>query len=209
MSVYDNLLRAGSPQRALVVVDLMKEFYSVDPFHEDQYFDMLLALDEPVRKESRRHGLLVDFDADYLRCFREFLASGRSRETAMEGWTMVPLPVQRRLARRGHFLSYFTCHPIDRIALECLRYLVVRENVVEFVRAPGINARLLSELAKEKRLFRRDNARMALVSHPKTPPNVVIQHIHHLQAHQLRELARSRECNRVALSYARRLLRSR
>jgi hypothetical protein len=118
----------------------------------------------------------------------------------------VPLPVQRRLARRGHFLSRFICHPIDGIALECLSYLVARENVIEFVKSPNINARLLAELAKEKRLFQRDDARLALVSNPRTPANVVLQHIPLLRGYQLRELQRSRDANSVARAYAQRQL---
>ena len=52
--------------------------------------------------------------------------------------------------------------------METLPFLAARESVTEYIKTPGINSRVLAELAKDKRLFRRDDARLALVSHPKT-----------------------------------------
>jgi hypothetical protein len=206
VTARDRLVERGDAGRVLETVAFLKEFYTVNAFHEDPYFDLLLGLDAPVRAEARRHGLLVDFDAEYVRRYRAFLQGSRLPEQAPEGWGQVPLPVQRRLARRGHFLAHFTCHPIDAIALECLRYITARENVTEFVRQPRINAALLRELARHKPLFRRDDARFALVANPKTPGNIVLQHIHHLSRLELADLARSRECNQVARSHAQKLL---
>jgi hypothetical protein len=205
-SVRDACLRGGGAEDIVATVELMKEFYGVDALHEDAYFELLQAMDEPVRRQAREHGLLVDFDAEYARLFRAFLAGGKRQEQRADGFGLVPLPVQRRLARRGHFLPHFICHPVDRIALECLPYLQARESVLEFVRVPQINSRLIGELARERRLFRHDEARLALVANPKTPANVVLQNIHHLPSHALRELMRSRDANAVARNYAARLL---
>ena len=62
----------------------------------------------PERREERitEGGLEVQLSREnlkkYIRLFKAFLASGRGPEQPIAGWSMVPLPVQRRLARRGH-----------------------------------------------------------------------------------------------------------
>ena len=56
----------------LVMINLQSDVEGED-IDEDTYFDMLLEMDEPVRLEARKHGLLVDFDADYVRLFKGFI----------------------------------------------------------------------------------------------------------------------------------------
>jgi hypothetical protein len=145
-------------------------------------------------------------DREYVELFKAFRSATPNPTQQVTGWSKIPLPVQRRLARRGYFLKFFVCHPKDPIALECLRHLLLRENVIEFVRIPSINARLLHELGKEQNLFREDQARFALVANPKTQANIVLSHIRFLGSHYLRKLAQAREYNQVARDIAIKLL---
>jgi len=204
--IKDTLLRAGDAERIVAVVEMVKELYRVDSFHEDVFFKMLIDLDERVRVEARRHRLLVDFDAEYIERLRGFLAGGAKREQPIEGWGIVPLPIQRRLARGGHFLRHFVCHPIDIVALECLPHLLHLDNVGTYVEIYSINAKLLIEISKEKRLFQREESRFALVSNPKTPAYVVLKHLGFLRKDSLRKLSESHECNQLSRNYAIKML---
>jgi serine/threonine protein kinase len=200
--VRDQIASPGSPERVVAVIEMLKEFYLVDAFHEDTFFKMLLQLDERVRMEGRRHGLLVDFDADYVARVRRFLDEGPTRDQPIESWAAVPLPIQRRVARLGYFMKYFVCHPIDPIALECLAHLVVLQNVTDYVCVASINARLLAQLAKEKQLFLREDARYALAANPKTPAAIVHHYVRLLTRNSLRKLAETRQGNSLARTIA-------
>lgn len=205
--VRDRMVRPGGAERVVPLVDLVKEFYQVDVFHEDTFFRMLVELDERVRVEGQRHGLLVDLDVGYVRIVREFLSKGSRRDQPIEGWAAVPLPIQRRVARLGYFMKHFVCHPKDPIALECLAHLRLLGDVTEYVQIPAINSRLLGDLAKERHLFRREEARYALVSNPKTPVHVIRHHIRLLRGDSLRKLAQNRHGNQFARTLAQNMLR--
>jgi serine/threonine protein kinase len=204
--VRDALLRPGDAERILGVVALVKEFYEVGVFHEDPFFRMLVDLDDRVRSEARRHRLLVDFDSEYSERLGSFLSGGSRRERPVEGWGLVPLPVQRKLARRGQFLRHFACHPLDPIALECLPHLLKGETVLPYIELYGINARLLGEVAKEKRLFQREEIRLALVQNPKTPAFVVMKHIGFLRKDSLKKLSESHDGNQLSRQYAAKMM---
>lgn len=202
----DTLMRRGEAERIVAAIDLVKDFYETDVFHEDVFFRMLVELDEWVRAEARRHHLLVDFDAQYVERFREFLARGVRKEQPIEGWGQVPLPIQRRLARAGHFIRHFACHPIEAIALECAPHIAALGNGMSFAVMPSINAKLLAAIAKEKHLWMTDEARFALVANPKTPPPIVLKYIGYLRRDLLTRLASSHECNSLARATAERML---
>jgi hypothetical protein len=204
--VRDSLLRRGDAARIVAVVELVKELYKVESFHEDVYFRMLVDLDEAVRAEARRHRLLVDFDAEYSARLGGFLSEATRLEQPIAEWGGVPLPIQRKLARRGQYLRHFTCHPVDRIALETLPHLARMDGIAEFVAQAAINGKLLVEIAKERRLFGREEARMALCQNPKTPAFLVLKHIGFLRKDNLRKLAESREGNQLSRQYAQKLL---
>lgn len=204
--VRDNLLSSEGPQKILTVVELIKEFYSIDAFYEDVCFNMLLDLDDPLRKEAQRHGFWIDLDREYVELFESFQKTGPKPSHKVKGWGNVPLPVQRRLARRGYFLEHFFSHPLDIIALECLTHILKRKDPVEFVKNHSINSQLLHELGKEQDLFLGDDARFALVSNPKTHTNVVLNHMNFLKFHHLRKLAQSKDSNPLAQDIAKKIL---
>ena len=202
----DTLSKRGEADRALAAVELLKEFFEVDSFHENVYFKLLDNLEEIVRKEALRHHLLVNLDEEYIARFKKFFQQRPSAEIPVCSWAKIPLPIQRRLANRGHFLKYFVCHPVDPIAMECLRHLVTQESIIDYVSMPSINGRLLVELAKESRLFRWDEARYALVANPKTPSYVVVKHISYLRGDSLKKLSKSYEANQFSRQFAVKLL---
>ena len=204
--VRDSMLRPGTAERLLASVELLKEFFSVDSFHEDTYFKILMGLDAAVKEEARRHHLLLDLDQEYSSQFKAFASEQACMEQPVGNWSFVPLPVQRRLASRGFFLKFFATHPVDVIAMECLRHLLVMDSVMEYISNPSINGRLITELAKERRLFLREEAKYALVANPKTPTYVVLLHISYIRKDHLKKLSESREVNQFSRQFAAKLL---
>jgi serine/threonine protein kinase len=205
--VRESVLRSGGPERIVSVVDLVKEFYLVDAFHEDTFFRMLAEMDQRVREHGLRHGLLINFDTDYVDTVRRFLASGSRGDRGIEDWSLTPLPIQRRVARLGHFLKHFVCHPLDPIAYECLPHLRILGDVTDYVTLYAINSRVLADLAKETHLFRREEARFALVANPKTPAHIVRHHVRLLRKDSLRRLSENRQGNSFARNLALHMLR--
>ncbi len=204
--VKDHLERPGDADRAITAVEMVKQLFQIDGFHENLYFRMLMEVDTKVREEARHHGLLVDFDVEYAQRMKIFTASGTSADQPINGWRGVPLPVQRLLARRGYFLQHFACHPLDPIALECLPHILHSEDLCGFLQIYAINARLLTEVSKENRLFREEQARYLLVANPKTSSFVVARYVSYLRSDLLRKLAQSPEVNPYARQLAKRHL---
>jgi predicted Ser/Thr protein kinase len=190
----------------VAVVELLKEFFAVDPFHEDQYFGILMRMDAAVREGSRKAGLRVDLDSDYRNRQEQFAGGGQRPNRTPAGWTSVPLPVQRRIARSGTFLKHFSSHPVTAIAMECLPHLMKLEDITTHLENFSINRRLLEELAREKRFFRREGARYALLANPKTPVHIVSRYVRGLRKDFLRRLANSKDTNSNSRLYAERIL---
>jgi hypothetical protein len=191
----------------VVAADLLKELFEIDVLHEDVFFRMLSELDRTVRESCRQQGLLIDFDAEYLERAKAFFSRGVRKEIEMEEWSQVPLPIQRHLARAGHFTRHFACHPIDAIAMECLPHLMKMETGRPIAEMNAVNSRLLAELGKVRRLFLNDDARAALVRNPKTPAYIVLKYIGFVRRDALKKIAESREGNSFAREYAKKMLR--
>ncbi|MCP3960558.1 MAG: serine/threonine protein kinase [bacterium] len=109
--VKDRLEKPAEADRIVATVELVKELFQVDCFHETLFFKMLTRLEGHVRSEARRHGLLADFDTQYISQVREFRARPARPDQPVKGWGKVPLPVQRLLARRGHFQKHSPAIP--------------------------------------------------------------------------------------------------
>jgi hypothetical protein len=199
---------AGPPSAAEAgaAFSLLKSFYQLPFFHEDSYFHMLEQVQESLQERAASFGLGQDPDSEYVALMRAFLSAPRSRDFPVEDWSTVPLAIQRRIARKGHFLRHFVCHPVDPIALECLPHLLKLENVAPYVSIFSINSRVIIELSRDRRLFQTEEARMALASNPKTPASVVVQYISFLRRDNLRRLSESHEGNQFARQFAIKLL---
>lgn len=206
LCVRDTLLRQGPVERTHSVMELVKEFFKCDFFHEDTFFNLLVELDQHIRSEAARHQLLVDIDTEYLTLLKRFVSGNVYADQPPLEMASIPLPVQRKLARNGYFLKFFVCHPIDRIALECFPHLVKLENIAPYLSMFAINTQLLLTLGKEKHLFQREDCRYALVANPKTPAHIVFNHLRMLRKDNLRKLAECRECNQVSRNHAAKML---
>lgn len=173
---------------------LMRTFFSIDCFHEDVVFEPLIDLDQWLLKKADAAGFADIRSAElsaHAALSAAFTAKGM-RESKMDSLRSIPLAVQRKLAREGHFIERFMTHPVDKVALETLPHLMRREDVARILRVPTIHRSVITELAKVRRLFRKDQARLALLQNPKTPANVARIYLPLLPHAQVQNLSRNK-----------------
>ena len=173
-------------------VQLVRSFFDLAAFHEDLLFEPLLELERTLRKRAGAAGLLDD---SYAHAVAVFVDEGISDEVPLEHLRDVPLPLQRKLAREGRFLTTFVCHANDRIAKETVPHLLRKDDVVRFLRMATIHRVVLVELAKRRRFFKKDAPKLALLANPKTPAGIARSYIILVADEQLRALSNNRHIN--------------
>lgn len=206
--IYDRLPCGGRPQ-----FDLALRFFQmlleIRAFHERIYFQLITKIDKGLRSQARLLGVDLAYDKVYQDKMATFAGSPIAPDQPIQSWGHVPLPVQRMLARRGLFLRFFSCHPIDPIALECLKHLIRREEVIDYLKLFAINGRLLSYLAEERRLFESDVSKFHLLANPRCPLHIVARYLGFLTNESLVKLFQGREYNSFSRQQAERLLAQR
>jgi len=173
-------------------VQLVRGFFEVAAFHEDIMFEPLLDLERILRERAGAAGLLDD---SYAHAVAVFVDEGTSDETPLDHLRDVPLPLQRKLAREGRFLTTFVCHANERIAKECVPHLLRRDDVTRYLRLVTIHRIVLVELAKRRRFFKKDAPKIALLSNPKTPAGIARNYVALVGDEQLRALSNNRHIN--------------
>jgi len=81
------------------------------------------------------------------------------------------------------------------VAKETLPHLLRLEDITPFLRITTIHRVVLTELAKRKRFFRKDAAKLALLQNPKTPALVARAFVPVVAADLLRLLVENRHIN--------------
>ncbi len=170
----------------------VRRCFDVPCFHEDVVFEPLLELERTLRKRADAAGLL---DNSYVNAVATFVDGGARDDAPLDHISDVPLPIQRKLARDGRFLSTFVCHGNERVALETLPHLLRLDDITRFLRMVQIHRSVLVELAKRRRLFKKDPPRVALLQNPKTPAGIARPFIALMSEEQLRVLAHNRAMN--------------
>ncbi|MBI1945248.1 MAG: serine/threonine protein kinase [Deltaproteobacteria bacterium] len=193
--VRDHLLAATSTQDLKEALALTRSFFVVPCFHEDIVFEPLLELEAAVRARAAASHAALDDEGAYAEAVASFTAKGAVETRPLESLMDVPLPIQRKLAREGHFLNFFVSHQNERVAKETLPHLLRLEDITPFLRITTIHRVLLTELAKRKRFFRKDAAKLALLQNPKTPALVARAFVPVVPSEQLRLLATNRHIN--------------
>ena len=171
---------------------LMHRFFGIPCFHEDVVFEPLLRVEQALRGRAAQLRQEPWNWQGYVESLADFTQAGAVESTGMATLQHVPLPIQRRLAREGHFLEYFVCHPNDRVAQETLRHLFRLEDVTSYLRLTAVNRTVLVELARNRRFFRQEGARLALLQNPKTPAPMARIYLPFIGHEQLRFLAANR-----------------
>lgn len=188
---------------------LVGQFFAVPCFHEDLVFEPLLELEAELRRAAEAVSMPMAGLATFDALIADFRRRGITDSSPVDSLRDVPLPIQRKLARKGHLLSYFITHPNDRVALETVPHLMRREEVVAFLRLPKIHKLVLVALSKEDRFFRKEEPRMVLLQNPKTPAHVARRFVGFMSSGQLKLLVQNRHLSSEVRSVAAAVLKKR
>ena len=189
--------------------ELLQLFFKVACFHEDVVFEPLLRLDQRLNQRAAQLKYPIPDVSEYENLLSAFAAAGARPTREPESMREIPLPIQRKIARQGHFLSFFVSHGNDKVALETLPHLYKKEDITRYLRIPTINRLVLAELAKRRRFFRKETPRLALLQNPKTQARVARTYLPFISEHQVRLLSENKhissEVRQMALSFWTRL----
>jgi hypothetical protein len=183
---------------------MLSTFFTFDFFVEDDYFRKILKLNERVEKEEARLKIEDAFFKRSLEAFKKEKQRAGSRKTRLpRSFTEIPLTVQRKLARDGHYLGLFIRHPHPKIALETLRFITTPGAAEVVVRTKTANSRLVEELARKEDLLTSYAARLALLANPHAPLRAALRYVSGIRAEDLRKLAGSHDVNPEIAAYLR------
>lgn len=191
----DRLGAVSSPLELEQTFALLQQFFCDPCFHEDDVFDLLLEVDQVLRERCALLGIQVPGEKTYDELLAEFSAGGVRPAARVEQMRHVPLAIQRKLARDGRFVDFFACHPNERVALEVVRHLLRRDDILRYLRLTTLHRAVLVELSRHRRFFRRQTAILALLQHPKTPAMVARNYIALIGRAQLLRLAANKHAN--------------
>ena len=174
--------------------EVINRYFTFDFFLEDNYFTKLQTLNQSVEKHEKRFG--ID-DAFFKRSVAAFLdekeRAGSKKTKLPKSFVEIPLTVQRKLAREGHYLSLFIRHPHAKIALETVRFLDTSAKIEKVLRVRTTNRHVVRAIAKKDDLMSAYPTRLALVSNPHTPVEISLKHLPGIRAGDMRRLAASRD----------------
>ncbi len=197
---YESCKRIVGLEMGEDVVALLREMYEVPCFYEGTYFETLAEFHDLVSSAVR-------LDEEHERRYREFRdASGQRAPSSLE-WEVVPLPIQRRLARLGRFLEVFVRHPRDPIAMECLPHLLLRGSIVDILEMHDVNRTLLDRLSMSGGYYRSELSRLALCRNPRVSGRALAENIGKLSLASLARLSRDHAASAQARKTANEALR--
>ena len=199
---FGSLAAPRSEQQVQAAREILHRFVTLDFSFEDRYFERLMKLHHAVEKQGRR--LEID-DAPFRERFDAFRREKErrgSRKTRLPGGvSKIPLTVQRKLAREGHYLKLFICHPHPKIALETAPFINTPRQAEAVLRVRTTNRRLVSELSSKRELFTSYRARLALLSNPHTPLAAGLEYLAQTREEDLKRLRANRDINPEIRSY--------
>jgi hypothetical protein len=210
LTVIGPRFRGQLPREQLGVLSrLVTAIFEVGAFQERASRQMVLAIESHVRAQALRHGIDLAQDPAYWHQVQAYTEAPPAADQPIVSFGQLPLPLQRTLARRGLFLRHFSCHPVDGVAAECFPHLVRHREVIEFLKAPSINTRLMAQLAEEKQLYESDAAKFFLIANPRCPYHIISKYLGYLSSESLAKLSQGYLYGSFARKAAERLLEQR
>jgi serine/threonine protein kinase len=191
LCVQDQLRASASSEELEEAFLILQRMFHEPCFSEDVVFEPLLDLDRSLRQRASEIGGGHPPES-YADNVAAFTARGAIDSAPPESMRDVPLPIQRKMAREGHFLTYFACHANERVAKEVLPHLLRQGDVLRFLRLSQIHRGVLVELARERRFFRKDAARLALLQNPRTPASTARVYLPLIPQEQIKQLSRNK-----------------
>lgn len=166
---------------------IIEIFYEFDFFIETGYFRRLNDLSLRF-KEKVGGGELGILEKSMKQMEKEYTETGGIPTKQPQCLNELPKAVQRKLARDGHYLEFFSASPHNIIANEVERY-VNYNNIGRFVSITAINRVLLNKLLRKDELFKYTSIINAALGNPKCNLDFAARHASKLNRAELKKLA--------------------
>ncbi len=189
-SVYRRLLSLTSRSDVLYARGIVRILVKLNFFLEDDYFRKLSGLLDYIAFKEKLHGIADDVLSDYItRVRREKEKAGPvpAAEVSFDG---IPLVVLRKLARDGHFWHLLVAHPVAKVAREVVPHVATRDRALATANNHRVNSEVLRGLGRKRELFSSLQAKLALLSNPRTPVAVSMNFVSDLTLQDVEALLR-------------------
>ena len=195
------LIGVSSPLSIGEAYHILNIFYHIPLFLEESFFQALIALHKEIDSKAQFFPVTKEIEGEMKQRFRAFCAKGRLKDVDITEMRHIPLPIQRKLAHDGYLPRFFICNIRDVIALETVRHVEHRQDIIKFLRLRRINARALEKLARNKLLMREHQNRSAFCYNPKANSALLRTYLSTLTRREIKDISR----NRNVSAYAREL----
>lgn len=185
--------------------EILVAFYRLPLFLEEEFFTGLLELHNALSEKALPNPELAHLEQASEELFQSFCSKEKMVETDIAQMAHVPLPIQRKLARDGHFIGYFICNVRDTIALETVPHVMRRADVVKYLELKRINGQALEKLASDRTVMREYSHRLAFCHNPRAKGALVVTHMSSLRKTDVDDIAADKNASQFAREQAKRL----
>jgi hypothetical protein len=189
------LLKVDNPLAIAQAYHILTMFYHVPVFLQETFFQALIATHKEIGTHAQQFSVTREFEEQMCHLFRSFCSQPYLQDVDIAEMTHIPLPIQRKLAHDGYLPKYFVCNVRDVIALETVRHIERRPDVVTFFRLKRINPRALEKLADNKLLMSDYQVRSAFCHNPKANPVLIRTYLSTLTRREIKELSIDKNVN--------------
>ncbi len=178
---------------------IIEIFYQFDFFIETGYFRRLndLSLRFKEKVGGNEIGILEE---SMKQLEKEFKKTGGNPATQPKILNELPMAVQRKLARDGHYPEFFCTSTNQPIADEVIRYINYN-NIGKFVSITVINGTLFNKLLRRDELFRLSGVIIAALCNPKCNVEFATRHMSKLNRADMQRLAYNPNLNPAIRNY--------
>lgn len=194
-TIYRRLLTVTTRSDVLYARGIVRILTKLNFFMEDEYFARLMSLLDYLGQKERIYKIddvTMREYVDALRREKELVGNVETRRPNFEG---IPLVILRKLARDGHFWDLLSMHAIVKIANETVKHINTPDRAFKVVSNHHVNQEVLRSIGKRRSLFSGLNAKLALLSNPRTPLGISLEYLPDLGRTEVETLLRRSGCH--------------
>ncbi len=183
------LMSVNSPLTIAQAYHILTVFYHIPIFLQETFFQALIALHKHVGARAQEFPMTRELEERIQHVFQAFCSNNKLKDVDITEMRHIPLPIQRKLAYDGYLPKYFICNIRDIIALETVRHVEKRQDVIKFFRLHRINGRALEKLAGNKFLMKDYRLRSTFCHNPKANPILIRMYLSTLNRREIKGMA--------------------
>lgn len=176
-TVYRRLLSVTTRSDVLYTRGVVRILTKLNFFLEDRYFAKLMTLLDYLTAKERMYKI----DDFTMREYTDALKREKDRvgnvDTDVPDFEGIPLVILRKLARDGHHWDLLAMHPIVKIAKETIPHIGTPDRAYRVVKNQRVNQEVIRAIGKRRSLFSGLNAKLALLSNPRTPLGIALEYL--------------------------------